>query len=492
VCQQVGSVNELNAAYAADAYARVRGRIFQPELSFDTQANVADKRVAGLGALLTTFGVGELSAVNAIAGSFAELAPVVHIVGTPNRAIQAQGAMLHHTLGNGDYRVFAKIYSNITVAQADLKDPETAAAQIDRALQACWVESKPVYIELPVDMVTKNIDAALLDIPITLSKQTSDKDAEDMVIDILLERLYGAKKPVFLVDGAAQRRKVMPAAHKLLAKLKLPVFVAPMGKGAVNESLPYFAGIYSGDGSKPEIKAAIEGSDLVITIGNIKSDLNTSFFSYSFSRLNTVDLHYDHAEIGYATFDKVSFHSLVPRLTDVVDPAKLKPEAQIMPTPTTPPSVASHYGGDVITHEWLWPRISSYLNENDIVVADTGTAYIGMWDVQLPDNVQIISQILWSSIGYGCPAAQGAALAARDGGNRQRVICFEGDGSFQLTAQELSVIIHHELDVTMFLIENEGYTIVSLARGHTRLVWKDVLSRDAGTNGAHRAFRGHV
>ncbi|KAK5109000.1 hypothetical protein LTR62_007634 [Meristemomyces frigidus] len=436
----VGSVNELNAAYAADAYARVRG----------------------LGALMTTFGVGELSAVNGIAGSYAELAPVVHIVGTPSRQNQSQGAMLHHTLGNGNYRVFADIFSNITVAQADLKDPSTAGAEIDRVLQACWVESKPVYIELPVDIVTETIDASRLDTPIELRKQTSDKEAEDMVLDILLDRLYASKKPVFLVDGAAQRRKVMPIAHKLLEKLSIPVFVAPMGKGAVNESLPYFAGVYCGNGSKPEAKAAIEGSDLVITIGNIKSDLNTGFFSYSFSRLNTVDLHYDHAEIGYATFDKVSFHSLIPRLTEAVDPSRLQPGAQEIPRPKTPPppTSAELFDKDVITHEWLWPRISTFLRQGDVVVADTGTAYIGMWDVgPLPLDVQIISQVLWSSIGYGCPAAQGAALAARDAGKRVRTLCFEGDGSFQLTAQELATIIHHELDVTMFLIENDGYTI---------------------------------
>lgn len=439
--QWVGSVNELNAAYAADAYARVRG----------------------LGALMTTFGVGELSAVNGIAGSFAELAPVVHIVGTPSRASQSKGAMLHHTLGNGDYRVFADIFSKITVAQADLKDPATATAQIDRVLQACWVESKPVYIELPVDMVTEMVDAERLKTLIELPKQTSDKDAEDMVLDILVDRLYSAEKPVFLVDGAAQRRRLMPAAHTLFRKVKLPVFVAPMGKGAVDESLPYFAGIYAGDSSKPEVQTAIEKSDLVITVGNIKSDLNTSFFSYSFSRLNTVDLHYDHAEIGYAYFDKVSYHSLVPRLTEVVDPSKIHSGALALPKLQSPPKSPppGKYPEDVITHDWLWNRVSSYLQEGDIVVADTGTAFIGVWDLELPNNVQIINQILWSSIGYGCPAAQGAALAARDGGSKRRTICFEGDGSFQLTAQEISTVIQHDLDVTMFLIENEGYTIVS-------------------------------
>jgi pyruvate decarboxylase len=140
----VGSCNELNAAYAADAYARVRG----------------------LGAVITTFGVGELSAVNGIAGSYAELAPVVHIVGTPSRASQEQGAILHHTLGNGDFRIFADIFAKITTTQTDLKDVATAPAEIDRVLQTCYTETRPVYIQLPVDMVTQTVNAELLDKPI--------------------------------------------------------------------------------------------------------------------------------------------------------------------------------------------------------------------------------------------------------------------------------------------------------------------------------------
>ncbi|KAK3656794.1 hypothetical protein LTR56_002775 [Elasticomyces elasticus] len=434
----VGSCNELNAAYAADAYARVRG----------------------LGAIMTTFGVGELSAVNGIAGSFAELAPVVHIVGTPTRTSQSQGAMLHHTLGNGDFRIFADMFSRITVAQADLKDPATAPAEIDRVLRRCYTETKPVYIELPVDMVTQTVDATLLDTPIDVSMQRGDPDAESMVLGIILEKLYAARRPVFLVDGAAQRRRLMPSAEKLFEKAQIPVFVAPMGKGAIDESLPYFVGTYAGDGCNPEVKEALEASDLIITLGNIKSDLNTAGFTYRFSKLNTIDLHWDHCDFGYAHFSKVSYHSLLPRLTEAIETSKLQSTATIIPN--IPRATLPTNGGDAITHEWLWPRISSFLQSGDILVADTGTSYIGVWEMTLPKDVRVITQILWSSIGYGIPAAQGAGLAAKDLGKGQRTICFEGDGSLQCTVQELATIIRHELDVTMFVIENEGYTIERL------------------------------
>ncbi|KAI7231337.1 pyruvate decarboxylase [Hortaea werneckii] len=446
----VGSCNELNAAYAADAYARVRG----------------------LGAVMTTFGVGELSALNGIAGAYAELAPVVHIVGTPSRASQAQGALLHHTLGNGDFRVFADIFSKVTVAQANIRDPLTAPADIDRVLQKCYTETKPVYIELPVDMVTHAVDATLLDQPIDISMQRGDPEAEDAIVDMLLQKLYAAERPVFLIDGAAERRRLMPTVKELLDKLRIPVFVAPMGKGAVDESLPYFAGLYAGDGSSADVKQSIESSDMVITIGNIKSDLNTLGFTYKFSKLNTINLHWNLVDFGFATFTNVSFHSLIPLLTTRVDPEKLRAGARA--TGYALKTGASLPCDDTITHEWLWKRVSSFLQEDDILVVDTGTSYIGVWETTLPKNVQVISQILWSSIGYGCPAAQGAAIAAKDVGKGQRTICFEGDGSFQLTAQEIATIIRHDLDVTMFLIENEGYTIERMVHNPANAHYNDI------------------
>ncbi|KAF4944284.1 hypothetical protein FSARC_14717 [Fusarium sarcochroum] len=433
----VGSCNELNGGYAADGYARIRG----------------------LGAILTTFGVGELSALNAIAGSYAELAPVVHIVGTPSRETQNSGSLVHHTLGNGDFKTFSKIYENVTIAHTNLADPIAAPAQIDHVLQACIVGSRPVYIGLPTDMVTQPADASLLQTPINCNYHKSEPEAETMALDIILDRLYKAIRPVLLVDGAVERRRLLEDTHKLIKCLEIPVFVAPMGKGSVDEDLPNFVGVYAGDGSHPDIRTAFESSDMILTIGNIKSDLNTAGFTYQFSKLSTVDIHYNHVDIGYARFDNVFVRSLLPRLVPGVDPTRLSRSVRIMPTIQAAPLVTSR--DDVISHAWFWQRMSQFLQEGDLVVAETGTSYIGGWDLKLPKGARIINQMLWSSIGYGVGATQGVALAVKDSAAGQRTISFEGDGSFQVTAQELATIIRHKLDVTMFLIENGGYTIVS-------------------------------
>jgi pyruvate decarboxylase len=223
-----------------------------------------------MAAIVTTFGVGELSALNAIAGAYSEHVPVVHIVGTPSTISQRDGLLLHHTLGNGNFNVFADISREISCATAKLTDPYEIANQIDNALQQCWLQSRPVYISLPTDMVQKKIEGERLKIPIDLRYPANDTEKEDYVVDVVLKYLLAAKKPVILVDACAIRHRVIAEVHDLIEKTQLPVFVTPMGKGAVNETHPNYGGVYAGDGSQPDVRERVEASDLILTIGAIK------------------------------------------------------------------------------------------------------------------------------------------------------------------------------------------------------------------------------
>ncbi|KAG9856867.1 pyruvate decarboxylase, partial [Aureobasidium melanogenum] len=440
----VGNCNELNAGYAADAYGRLMG----------------------MGALVTTFGVGELSCLNAIAGSYAEFCPVVHIVGTPKRAAQKSGMLLHHTLGNGDFNVFADMSKPISIAQTNLMDPATAPAEIDRVLQACYVNSRPVYIQLPADMVTEEVDAKFLDTPVIVEPPPSDYETEKLAAELILRKLYAAKRPTLLLDAGAQRHRVEDLTEEFARKTGLPTFITPMGKGTANEQSPLFAGIYIGKRSEESVRRRIEESDMVITIGNVKSDVNSFGFSYQISRLSSVDLHFDHVVMDCAKFENVYMKWLLERLVNEVDPSKMHMDKVDTPllkdTRLTNGEVASTQD---VTHDWLWPRISSWLKSGDVVITETGTSFIGIWETRFPTGVQAINQTLWSSIGYGLGAAQGAARAMKTIGCGRRTICFEGDGSFQLTAQELSTIIRQDLDCTIFLIENDGYEIERWVHG---------------------------
>jgi len=429
----VGNCNELNAAYAADGYARVKG----------------------IAAIVTTFGVGELSAINGLAGAFSEMVPVVHIVGTPSTTSQRDGMLLHHTLGNGDFNVFANMSAPISCVVAKLSDPAEITGQIDHALQQCWLKSRPVYITLPTDVAVQKVEGELLDKPIDLSDpENKDKEQEDYVVDVVLKYLHAAKSPVVLVDACAVRHRVLKEVHDFIEKTKLPVFVTPMGKSAVNEDHESYGGVYSGSASVSNVKNMVEESDLVLSIGSLQSDFNTAGFSFRLSQLKTVELHSDHCKVRYSEYPGVRMKGVLRKVIDKVDVGQLK----INKVPSPAPAPQSK-GDGVIRQDWFWQRIGTFLQKDDIVVTETGTANFGIWDTQFPAGVTAMNQTLWGSIGWAVGACQGAALGTKDAGTNRRTILFEGDGSLQLTAQEISTMIRHELDVIIFLIVNDGYTI---------------------------------
>lgn len=369
--------------------------------------------------------------------------------------------LLHHTLGNGDFNVFANMSAHISCDVAKLNNPADIAVQIDHCLRQCLIRSKPVYIMVPTDMAEAKIEGARLDTPIDLSEPKNEPEREDYVVDVVMRYLHAAKKPVILVDACAIRYHVLDEVHKLIEKSKLPVFVTPMGKGAVNEQHDNFGGVYAGAGSHPpSAQDAVESSDLILAIGGLKSDFNTAGFSYRTSQLNTIDFHSDHCVVRYSTYPGVRMRGVLSKVTEKLDMSKLS----VTRSPLVKNEVAQD-GSQTIYQAWFWPRVGEFLIENDIVVTETGTANFGIWDTRFPAGVTALSQVLWGSIGWSVGAAQGAASAARDMDNKRRTILFVGDGSFQLTAQEVSTMIRHGLKPIIFLINNDGYTIERFIHG---------------------------
>ena len=436
----MGNCNELNAGYAADGYARING----------------------ISAVVTTFGVGELSILNAIAGGYSEYVPIVHIVGTPSTISQRDGMLLHHTLGNGNFKVFSEMSRNISCAMALLNDPYEAAGLIDNAICECYIQSRPVYITLPTDLVQKKIEGERLKTPIALDFPKNKPEEEDYVVEVILKYLHAAKNPVILVDACAIRHRVLDEVHELIQKSGLPTFVAPMGKGAVNETLPNYGGVYAGNGSNAGVAERVESSDLVLSIGAIKSDFNTAGFTYRISQLATIDFHSDRIRVRYSEYPGVRMLGVLRKVTAKMGTVNIQPGPNISNTiMQKDQDIQSH---QPITHDWLWPRVGQWLQPNDIVITETGTANFGIWETKFPKGVTALSQVLWGSIGYSVGACQGAALAAQECGNR-RTVLFVGDGSFQLTAQEVSTMIRHDLKPIIFVICNEGYTIERYIHG---------------------------
>nr|AAD16178.1 pyruvate decarboxylase [Aspergillus oryzae] len=446
----VGNCNELNAGYAADGYARING----------------------MSALVTTFGVGELSALNAIAGAYSEFVPIVHIVGQPHTKSQKDGMLLHHTLGNGDFNVFTRMSADISCTLGCLNSTHEVATLIDNAIRECWIRSRPVYISLPTDMVTKKIEGERLDTPLDLSLPPNDPEKEDYVVDVVLKYLHAAKKPVILVDACAIRHRVLDEVHEFVEKSGLPTFVAPMGKGAVDETHKNYGGVYAGTGSNPGVREQVESSDLILSIGAIKSDFNTTGFSYRIGQLNTIDFHSTYVRVRYSEYPDINMKGVLQKIVQRMGNLNVGP---VSPPSNLLPDNEKASTEQAITHAWLWPTVGQWLKEKDVVITETGTANFGIWDTRFPAGVTAISQVLWGSIGYSVGACQGAALAAKEQG--RRTVLFVGDGSFQLTLQEVSTMIRNNLNPIIFVICNEGYTIERYIHGW-EAVYNDIQPWD--------------
>ncbi|KAG9315659.1 thiamine diphosphate-binding protein [Chiua virens] len=443
--QWMGNCNELNAAYAADGYARTKPH--------------------SIGVVVTTFGVGELSAINGIAGAFSEIVPVLHIVGIPSTLQLKSKPLLHHTLGDARFDVYTKAAEQVTISQGMLMSSASAAAEIDRVLSDCITRARPVYLTFPSDMASVKISAKRLKIPLSRVRPRNDHGVETFVLDEINKIIDEAEgNIVILVDACVIRHDVRDEVKELVTATRFPVYSTPMGKTAINEDYERYGGVYMGSISDPAVKESVEKANLILSIGALKSDFNTGMFTYRIPTTHTVELHSDHTLVRHAHFPGIGMKALLPKLTSRL--SKHLPLASELAVPKPNREVPVEHT-DVITHSYFWPRVAKFFQEKDVIVAETGTSNFGVMDVPFPAQCTFVSQILYGSIGWSVGSALGAAVAARSQG-LGRVILFVGDGSMQLTVQELSTMIHHRLTPIIFLLNNSGYNIERHLHGMDR------------------------
>ncbi|MEU6773244.1 alpha-keto acid decarboxylase family protein [Streptomyces sp. NPDC046759] len=436
----VGNANELNAAYAADGYARVNGA----------------------GALLTTYGVGELSAINGIAGAYAEYVPVIHIVGAPSTAAQQARALLHHTLGDGDYRHFVRAHAEVTVAQAYLSTGN-AIAEIDRVLATSRRERRPGYLVLPTDVAASPAEPPAQPLPVP-APETSARELARFT-DAARAMLAEADTLGLLADFLADRFGVRAELAELVAAGRIPNATLSMGKGVLDESARTFVGTYCGAASSERVLAAVEQADVLLSVGVRFSD-STTAFSHRVDAARTIDVQPFATHIGDQVFAPLPMRDAVRALTAV-----LAESGRSWARPDLPPASADRLAGDAsrdstdaLRHATLWPAVQSFLREGDTVVAELGTSLFGAQAMRLPAGATFIGQPLWASIGYTLPAALGAQLAAPG----RRTILLIGDGSAQVTAQELGTHLREGCTPIVLLLNNGRYTIENVLHGGER------------------------
>ncbi|KAK9365562.1 thiamine diphosphate-binding protein [Lipomyces kononenkoae] len=437
-----GNPNELIASYAADGYARVNG----------------------YGAFVTTFGPGELSAYCGMGGQYAEYVPVVHIVGYPSTKAMKERAIMHHSLGNGNFKMYHEMVQALTVASTVLDDPSTAPSEIDRVLNAMVYFNRPVYIGVPVDIGPKIVHTRNLETKLQKAIPPNPPELEKSVTDKIIDLLLSRKDPIILVDGGAVRNGVIQECSELIKLLQIPYFVTPMCKGGISEALGSFGGVYAGVSSTDDVRSYVEKSDLVLFIGSYKSDFNTGEFTAKISPSVTVDFQRFTVNLLGAEY-KLNMKYVLHRLNSTLKSSKKLPVKSKVEWDPYP--LDQLKAPEKLTQDFLWATLGRYFRSGDYIIAETGTSAYGIVASNLMnvDNVHMYSQTVYGSIGFATGAALGSFVAGKEKNTMKRGILVTGEGSLQLTVQAFSDLLRHGLNTTMFLLNNEGYTSERLIHG---------------------------
>lgn len=421
----IGCTNELNAGYAADGYARVKG----------------------YGALVTTYGVGELSAVNAIAGSYAEYVPVIKITGIPSTKHIKNNTLLHHNFAQPDYKAFERVYSNVVETTAYL-NAENAKSEIDRVISEIINKKRPVYIAIPEDICLLEID----DNP-NITVNISNENNLISAVNHIMQILKRANNPIVLADILVERFEAKDELKNLLQRTQYPATTLLMGKGMINWDYEGFIGTYIGQYDNKVTYDYINKSDCVITIGAIFSDLNTFGFDININPSQMIDIEGSYTTVENVRYENVLMKDILSKLSEIA-PKNKNPYPKRELSFFTPEVAAD----DELTAEFIYPLIQDFLKEDDIIFSETGIVEFGFAPMKLPKSARIYNQVLWGSIGWATPAAFGAAIAEKE----KRIILMTGDGSHQLTAQEVSSMMRYGLKPIIIVLNNDGYTVERL------------------------------
>lgn len=426
--QTVVMTHEPSVGFAADAYARIRG----------------------LGVAIVTYGAGGLNMVNPVGLAYAEESPVLVISGGPEVRLRSGLPHLHHCVKS--FETQRDVFAHVTASATILDDPATAVAEIDRVLDTIARTSRPGYIELPRDMVDREVvdpgppphpAAGAVHRPAAVAEAVAEISA----------RMRGARRAVMMVGAQVRRFGVRDAAVSLAEALGLPVVTSILGKAAFPESHPQFAGNYFGRFGDPAVADFVEDADCILCVGAVLTEMETAGYTARFEPEYLVQLNAHETVVGHHVYPEV-------RLADIVNamlaaaPSASSPRWCGLPA-GGPRGAAADAPDDRLTVAGMIAALDRLIAGSDCyaVITDTGDCmYAGMGlrtDIFLAPGHYV-------SMGFAVPAAVGAQLALP----ARRPVVLVGDGAFQMTGLEIATATKLGLNPIVVLFDNGSYAML--------------------------------
>ncbi|MGH2413434.1 MAG: thiamine pyrophosphate-binding protein, partial [Microcystaceae cyanobacterium] len=429
--QMINCCNELNAGYAADGYARARG----------------------MSAVVVTFTVGGLSLVNAVAGAYSEDLPVIVISGGPNTNDRGQRHLIHHTIGTYDFNQQFRIFREVTAEAVVIRHIEDAHRLLHRALEAASQKRKPVYIEVACNLAAAPIARS---VPFLLKRHVeSNSTALNAAIEAAAAKLNSAVKPALVAGVKLRPSEAQDSLRHLADRSQYAVAIMPNAKGLFPETHSHYIGCYWGQVSSPGCAEIVESCDAYLFAGPIFNDYTTVGWSTLVNPEKLIEVQPDRVILAGEEYAQVYMDEFLHALAERVQPndSSFRAFGRIREESTSPKPLQPEAP---LTTRALREQVQAMLTSNSALLVETGDSWFNGQKITLPEGCLYEFQMQYGSIGWAVGALLGYALGL---GRQKRVIALIGDGSFQLTAQEVSTMIRYQLNPIIFLINNRGYTI---------------------------------
>ncbi len=431
-----------------------------------------------------TTGPGGLNCLNGVFGQWTDSVPVLYISGQVKRRTMLTSFDDRNLRQLGDQEVdIISVVKPLTKYAVTVEEPKEIKYHIDRAIfEATTGRFGPVWVNVPID-----VQAAIIDEVELIEFEKSGLEADSIVcldsdIKNLVEKLQNAKRPLIIAGHGIRLSKQTENFKRLVNELKIPVVTTFNGMDALESDSPYYVGRIGTIGQRAG-NFALQNADVILCLGTRNNVRQVSYNWENFAK-NAYKIVVD---IDKSELDKPL---VVPDLKICTDLAKLLPRLRekLGETPIGLKQSLStewlefcqtlkekysfenhpehHQKSEEINPYYFTYELSRKMKENDILVMTNGSACVCPFQNAIVKKSQrFILNSGNASMGYGLPAAIGAFYGGLASGKiagveSASIICLEGDGSIMMNLQELQTIVHSNLPIKLFVINNSGYSSI--------------------------------
>jgi indolepyruvate decarboxylase len=370
------------------------------------------------------------------------------ISGAPGLRESDEHALLHHRIRASDTQ--ERFFKEVCVQTACLDSGRTAVDKMLRVLDAMRRESRPGYLELPRDSLTRPVPGPLP--PLTLPAVPQVADFHRRTGLEILKWMRSRQRPVVLAGVEVHRFGLQQALQEVLEREGWPFATSLSGKSLLSEQHPLYLGVYEGAMGAEAVREVVEGSDGLLILGMPFSDLDTGVYTMQLNPEACLRVEMDQGlrwiQGDQDTLDPMTLLQVWREAGPPAQPTAYRP--QVSP-PAAEPFVP--VADQPLTVRRLLLAVDAVLAETTVVLADTGDATFASLALHLKEANDYINSGNWASLGFALPAAVGAWGARPD----QRPLVLVGDGALLMSAIELATLARYRIPALVVVMDNAGY-----------------------------------